>query len=89
MKRVIAIILLFVSAIAIAGPIEDAVAEKAVEIELILATLTGWLAQMYVQYVNEQITAVELLDALEQIAFALQGGAEDLGVFVQNIKNQI
>ena len=88
MKRVIAIVLLFVSAIAIAGPIEDAIEQKVIETLMVLASINGYIANELGAYQLGGRTLQDLIDMLNELVEVLRGGAVSIAQFTQNIEVQ-
>ena len=84
----IAVVLLFVSAITMAGPIEDAVYNKAVDVVFNLMSVGGYITTMQAMFEAGEITIVDYIEGLELVAQALTAGASDLFTFVTNLRLQ-
>lgn len=89
MKRTVAILILVcVSAIAIAGPIEDAVEQKVIETLMVLASINGYIANELGAYQLGGRTLQDLIDMLNELVEVLRGGAVSIAQFTQNIEVQ-
>ena len=89
MKRTVAILILVcVSAIAIAGPIEDAVEQKVIETLMILASINGYIANEFGAYQLGNRTLQDMIDMLNELVEVLRGGAVSIAQFTQNIEVQ-